>query len=296
MQKINSKKKLGSYPYIGVMISITLALFVTGIFGMLIIYSQGFEQLVRKNIRMEVYLKNGLTETQRLQVQKKLETLPYINTTLSRDSVIRFISKEEAAKKFISETGEDFTKFFGDNPLHDAYLINIDPEFHTEESMAKIKKELEQMNGIREVSYVSNLIKSVNKNFTSIGLALSGLIALLMIIAVLLINNTLRLALFSQRFLIRSMQLVGARNWFIQRPFLVRAIAYGFLSGVLASVAIWLMTDYANRSIEDLALLQNKERMILLMACLLVTGMLVGVISTFFSIRKYLKMSLDELY
>lgn len=263
---------------------------------MLIIYSQGFEQLVRKNIRVEVYLKNGLTETQRLQVQKKLETLPYINTTLSRDSVIRFISKEEAAKKFISETGEDFTKFFGDNPLHDAYLINIDPEFHTEESMTKIKKEIEQMNGIREVSYVTNLIKSVNKNFTSIGLALSGLIALLMIIAVLLINNTLRLALFSQRFLIRSMQLVGARNWFIQKPFLVRAIAYGFLSGVLASIAIWLMTNYANRSIEDLALLQNQERMIMLMACLLVTGMLVGVISTFFSIRKYLKMSLDELY
>jgi len=281
---------------VGVIISITLALFVTGLFGMLIIYAQGFERLVRENIRLEVYLKNGLTETQRLQVEKRLETLPYINKSQPKEVAIRFISKDEAAKKFIAETGEDFTKFFGDNPLHDAYLINIDPSFHTESSMGKIKKEVEKMNGVFEVTYVDNLIKSVNKNFTSIGLVLSGLITLLLITVVLLINNTLRLALFSQRFLIRSMQLVGARKWFIQRPFLVRAIAYGILSGVLASVGIWLLVNYANQGIEDLALLQNKDSMFILMGSLLLVGIIVAVASTFFAIHKYLKMSLDELY
>lgn len=296
MQKFNSRKKLGSYPYVGVIISITLALFVTGLFGMLIIYSQGFERLVRENIRLEVYLKNGLTETQRLQVEKKLEGLPYIIKSKANQSSIQYISKEEAAKKFIAETGEDFTKFYGDNPLHDAYLINIDPQFHTETSMDMIKKEVQKMNGVFEVSYVDNLIKSVNKNFTSIGLVLSGLIALLLIVVVLLVNNTLRLALFSQRFLIRSMQLVGARKWFIQRPFLVRSIAYGTLSGVLASLGIWLIINYAHRNIEDLALLHNETSMFALMGSLLLIGMVVAAASTLFSIRKYLKMSLDELY
>lgn len=263
---------------------------------MIIIYSQEFEKLVRENIRLEVYLKNGLAETQRKQVEKKLETLPYTYKTPASGSSIRFVSKEDAAKKFIAETGEDFTKFYGDNPLHDAYLINIDPQFHSDSSMLKIKKEVEKMAGVYQVSYVEDLIGSVNKNLTSIGLILAGMVALLLITVVLLINNTLRLALFSQRFLIRSMQLVGARKWFIQRPFLVRALGYGILSGILASGFIWALLNYANRNIEDLVVLQNKERMFTLMGSLLILGAVVAVTSTFFSIRKYLKMSLDELY
>src|SRR5688572_893345 len=102
------------------MISITLALFVTGLFGLVTIYSQELERLVRENIRVQVYLKNGLTETQRMQVEKKLESLPYVNQDIESEAPIQFISKNEAAKKFIAETGEDFTKFLGENPLHDA--------------------------------------------------------------------------------------------------------------------------------------------------------------------------------
>jgi cell division transport system permease protein len=296
VQKVNTRKKLGSYPSFGVVISITLALFVTGLFGMIIIYSQEFEKLVRDNLRLEVYLKNGLTETQRKQVEKKLETLPYANKTLTNESPIKFVSKEDAAKKFIAETGEDFTKFYGDNPLHDAYLIKIDPQFHSDSGMVKIKKEIEKMAGVYQVTYVEDLVSSVNKNLTSIGLVLAGMVALLLITVVLLINNTLRLALFSQRFLIRSMQLVGARKWFIQRPFILRSFGYGILSGILASVFIWLLINYANRNVEDLIVLQNKERMFTLMGSLLMVGVIVAVTSTFFSIRKYLKMSLDELY
>jgi cell division transport system permease protein len=296
VQKVNTRKKLGSYPSLGVVVSITLALIVTGLFGMITIYSQEFDRIVRENIRLEVYLKNGLAETQRKQVEKKLETLPYTYQTPENESPIRFISKEEAAKKFISETGEDFTKFYGDNPLHDAYLIKINPQFHGDSSMVKIKTEVEKMAGVYQVSYVADLVSNVNKNLTNIGLVLAGMVVLLLIIVVLLINNTLRLALFSQRFLIRSMQLVGARNWFIQRPFLLRAFGYGILSGILASAFIWTLIDYANRNIEDLIILQNKERMIALMGSLLIVGVIVAVTSTFISIHKYLKMSLDELY
>lgn len=296
VQKTSTKKTLGSYPYGGVIISITLALFVTGLFGLLIIYSQELERLVRENIKVQVYLKNGLTETQRLQLEKKLESLPYVNNTDSEQSAISFISKDSAAKKFIADTGEDFLKFLGENPLHDAYLINISPTYHTKEKLEAISKEIEKINGVFQVFFVEGLIESINKNITRIGVLLIGLIALLLITVVLLINNTLRLALFSQRFLIRSMQLVGARKWFIQKPFLVRSIGYGALSGILASILIWALIKYANQNIEDLAELQNQQRIFVMMGMLLLTGVIVALISTFFSIRKYLNMSLDELY
>lgn len=295
MQQNSTRKKLGTYPSIGVVISITLALFVTGLFGLLIIYSQELERVVRENIKLQVYLKNNLTETQRTQVETKLKQLPYINKTVAENPVV-FISKEDAAQKFIAETGEDFNQFLGENPLHDAFVLTIDPAYHSKESVDKIKAELEKMNGVFEVFYVEGLIESINKNVTRLGIILAAIIALLLITVVLLINSTLRLALFSQRFLVRSMQLVGARKWFIQRPFLLRALAYGFLSGILASAGIWLMVNYANRNIEDLALIQNKERMLTLSICLVMVGMIVAITSSYFAIRKYLKMSLDELY
>jgi cell division transport system permease protein len=296
MQKGLGQKKLGSYPLVGVILSITLALFVTGLFGMLIVYSSQLEKIVRENIRVQVYLKNNITESQRTQIEKKLESLPYIHKPSGGGAAIRFVSKEDAAKQFIAETGEDFTKFLGENPLHDAYLITIAPSYHDQASMEKITKEIESMSGIFQVFYVEELMESINRNVTRLSLILAGLITIFMIVVILLINNTIRLALFSQRFLIRSMQLVGARNWFIQKPFMLRATAYGFLAGLLASVSLWTLIEYANRKIEDFNQLQNVTLLLMLLGTLLILGILVSVTSTFLAIRKYLRMSLDDLY
>jgi cell division transport system permease protein len=292
MQKAYIKKELGNYPYMGVIASITLALFVTGLFGMLIIYSQELERIVRENIRVQVYLKNGLTETQRLQVEKSIESLPYIH----KAEGIQFVSRDDAAEKFIAETGEDFIKFLGENPLHDAFLVTIDPAYHESGEMEKIKAEIEKMNGVFQVFYVEDLIKSINRNVTRVSLVLLGIAVILLITVVLLISNTIRLALFSQRFLIRSMQLVGATSWFIQRPFLARSLLYGLLAGALASIGIWTLVKYANKEIEDLSMLTHTENIFLLMGALLFLGTLVAFTSTFLSMRRYLTMSLDELY
>lgn len=295
MQKGYSKKKLGSYPSIGVIISITLALIVIGLFGVALIYSNQLEKLVRDNIRLEVYLNTNLNETQRNQIEKKLEALPYISKE-TRGPALQFISKEQAAKDFVEKTGEDFTELLGENPLHDAYLVSIDPAYHETAAMQNIKKEIEAMTGVFQVVPKEGLIEAVNKNITSISLILLGLAALLLITVVLLINNTIRLALFSQRFLIRSMQLVGAKRWFIQRPFIVRSLLYGLIAALLASAAIAGLINYAHNEIEDLVLLMNKHHVLLLAGALLLLGMLVAAFSTFFSIGRYLKMSLDELY
>lgn len=294
MEKTTRKKKLGGYPAMGVVLSITLALFVIGLFGLLILYSQQLELQIRQNIRMQVYLRSNLKETQRLQIENKLLTLPYISKRETEKVV--YISKDEAAKKFIAETGEDFIKFIGENPLRDAYMITIDPAYHTREQMEKIKTEIQQMNGVFQVFYVEGVIDAVNDNVTKIGMFLSGLIIVLLATVALLINNTLRIALFSQRFLIRSMQLVGATNWFIQRPFLFRAAGYGIISGLLSCFLLWIISDYARQKITDLNLLHQNDDFLVLEGFLLIAGVILAMVSTLFSIKKYLKMSLDELY
>lgn len=294
MEKVTHKKKLGGYPAVGVMMSVTLALFVIGLFGLLIQYSEKLERQIRQNIRMQVYLKSNLTNSQRLQVENRLLSLPYISK--EADEKITFVSKDEAAKRFIAETGEDFTKFIGENPLKDAYMITIDPAYHTSEKMDSIKSSIQKMTGVFQVYYVEGVIEAVNNNVTKIGLFLGALIVILLITVVLLINNTLRIALFSQRFLIRSMQLVGATRWFIQRPFLLRAAGYGFAGGLVSGGLLWLVTDSAQNKIPDLKTLHNTDDFIKLFALMLILGVVITVASTFTSINKYLRMSLDELY
>ncbi|MBX2916866.1 MAG: permease-like cell division protein FtsX [Cyclobacteriaceae bacterium] len=287
------KKKLGTYPYLSVVLSITLALFVIGVFGALIIYSKELERIVRENVKIQVYLNSQVSDTQRIQLERGLAAKPYVAE--GKESIL-FVSKEQAAKVFIEETGENFKNFLGENPLKDAYLVRIRDDYHDGESLKKIKTEIEQIGGVFQVHYIENVISSINQNITKIGLVLMSLVMLLLVVVMLLINNTLRLALFSQRFLIRSMQLVGARSWFIQKPFLFRAALHGFVAGLLACGLLAAMLSFATQRVEDLTLIQNTNRLILLLIFLIVLGMLVAFLSTYRAVRKYLKLSLDELY
>jgi cell division transport system permease protein len=289
-----SKKKLGSYPSISVVASITLALFAIGVFGALVIYSKELEKAVKETIKIQVYLKTSLSDEERLRMEKIFASKYFLPKNVK--DPIQYISKETAAKQFIKETGEDFQKFLGENPLHDAYLLRISESYQSKQNLAKIKGEIEKMPGVFQVYYVENLIESINHNITQIGLAIMGLVAVLLLIVVLLINNTLRLALFSQRFLIRSMQLVGAKRWFIQGPFLWRASMHGLLSGVIASICLIGLLSVATKRIIELKLIQNNDRLLLLMASLLLLGVLVAVVSSYRAVNKYLKLSLDELY
>jgi cell division transport system permease protein len=288
------KKTLGSYPYISVVLSITLALFVIGVFGVLIIYSNELERAIRDNVKIQVFLKNNLTESQRIQVEKNLSSRKFV--AKGKPGAIQFVSKDEAAKDVIRETGEDFKPLLGQNPLRDAFHVSIDPAFHDSANMARIKKEVEGISGVFQVYFVENLIESINKNVTKIVLILAGVATALLLTVVLLIHNTLRLALFSQRFLIRSMQLVGATRSFIQWPFLLRAALHGLVAGILASALLFGLISLAHKRIEDLALIQNTNRILILVGGLLILGILVSFFSTYRAVSKYLQLSLDELY
>ena len=286
------KKKLGGYPAIGVVTSITLALFVLGLFGNLIIYSNQFGRIVRDNLNVKVFLKSTLTETQRNQIERTIGSKNFVAKT---ENALTFVSKEEAEKDLIKQI-RDYKEILGENPLKDAFIVKVAREFQDTTSLKKVKSEIESINGVIEATYEKHLFDEVNKNFTNISIALLILAVLLIAITFLLVNSTLRIALFSQRFLIRSMQLVGAKKWFIQRPFLVRAISYGLLSSIIASALLWGFSVYAQDRIADLSLLHNQDYFVILLGLLSVMGIIVATLSTFFAIQKYLKMSLDELY
>lgn len=294
-QSSYKKKNLGSYPFASVIFSITLALLVIGLFGALVIYARELERVVREQVRVQVYLKSGLSLVQIQQLQKNLSARYFIAKEAGTDA-IRFVSKEEAAKQFVKETGEDFLQFLGENPLRDAFLIQIDRAYQNPKSFQKLKSEMESINGVFQVYYVESLLESINKNAGTIALGLMALAAILLLLVVLLIHNTVRLALFSQRFIIRSMQLVGATRGFIQAPFLWRSALYGFVASVLASGGLIGLLFTANQKLEGLVLLQNNERLLLLLGALTLLGIFVAVVSTARAINKYLHQSLDDLY
>ncbi len=293
--KVRRKKKLGSYPYVSVVFSITMALFVIGLFGLLLLHANALSRVIRENVEVQVFLNQTISESDRLKIQKTLATKEYVAKT-DGEQQISFISREEAAEDFIQETGEDFRQFLGENPLRDAFVIRIHPDYYNAEALKKIKLDIEGFSGVFEVAYVESLVKSINENLAKISIVLIGFAVLLIIIVTVLINNTIRLALFSQRFLIRSMQLVGATARFIQRPFLARSFAHGLLGGILASALLLLILQYANQQIEDIDQLQDPTKIGVLLVGLLVLGGALGFLSTYRAVKRYLNMSLDELY
>ncbi|MFQ3575646.1 MAG: permease-like cell division protein FtsX [Cytophagales bacterium] len=293
------KRRLGSFPFLSVVFSSTLSVFVAGLFGALGIFYFNQTQIFKNNINVQVYLHKNVSDS----------LIQELKTSLSRQHYVRkenglpridFLTKEEAAKKFIEETGEDFVAFLGENPLRDALIVYIEPDFTDSGNLKTIKSHIESFKTVFEVNYFGNLIENINKNAKKIGLILFLLFILLIIATVLLINNSIRLALYSQRFLIRSMQLVGATNFFIIKPFLWRALWLGFFSGIIAVGMLWLMMYYLDQYLIENELgsfvFDQPTYLLYLSAFMLAVGSFMGLISTYKSVKKYLNMSLDELY
>lgn len=286
---------MGAYHYVSVVFSATLALFVIGLFGIMILQANKLTSIIKQNIELQVYFNKDLSSSQRNRIQSELSNSDYILNT-NGNAAIAFISKEQAATQFIEETGEDFSEFLGENPLRDAYTIKVNENYQTNVKLDSIAQTIERISGVYEVTYVDNLVDSINSNSTKLSLILGGIAILLVIIVILLINNSIKLALFSQRFLIRSMQLVGAKSNFIKRPFLTRAVLYGAIAGAIASALLFGLKYFANQKIEGLDQLQQQELILALYGILILLGAIIAYFSAAKAMNKYLKMSLDELY
>ena len=289
-------KKLGSTPNAIVIISLTIALFLIGLCGLLTLNARKLAEYLKQNVEVQVYLDNDLSTSKLDSIFKMIATRDFV---LKNDNSpqINFISKEVAAKQFIKESGEDYRKLLGNNnPLFNSYSVKIKEEFFTEINLKAIKTDLEKLPGVHEVAYVENVVDEINKNISKIYLILSVFVVLLLIIIVVMVNNTIKLSLYSQRFLIRSMQLVGATNAFIRKPFVVKGGLQGLISGLVACTLLMILQQFAVQQVEGLSVLQEPSKLIILLIALLIIGTLVGILSTFQSVERYLKLSLDELY
>ncbi len=293
--KIKKKKRLGSYPFVSVLFSITLALFVIGLFGMILIFANQITSYFKENIEMQVYLNSNVSENDKIRINKTLATKDYIFTKNNKP-LITFISKDDAAKELIGDTKENFLEILDNNPLKDTYIIKVSPEFQEEVKLDHVKSDIEKIPGVFEASFSKSIVSSLNKNVKTISYILLGIAVLLLLTTAILINNTIKLALFSQRFLIRSMQLVGGTSGFIRKPFLTKGTMHGMVSGILASILLFFILQLGFERIEELKMLHDNEKMLILFVILVIFGGLVGFFSTLRAINKYLKLSLDELY
>lgn len=295
--RVNPRKKtrLGRFKFVSVLFSTTLSLFIVGLFGVIVIQAKTLTAIIRENIEVQVFLNKGLSEQDINRIGTSLKNKPYV---LQKDEEpsITFISQDEAAASFLEDTGEDFTKFLDDNPLRDSYTIAIAEEYQTAEQIEELVEEIQLIDGVFEVTYMADLVESINQNLTKVALVMGGFILILIFTVVMLINNTIKLALFSQRFLIRSMQLVGATRGFIRKPFLGRALAFGILAGIIASGLLMGIIEYTKANIDGFAMLQDYTLLYYLFGALVIIGALLSVLSTLQAVNKYLNMSLDELY
>ncbi len=275
--------------YVTSVISITLVLFIIGLLGLVILHAKNLSDYVKENIGFSIMIKEDVKEADILAFQKRLDILPYVKST-------EYIPKEKAAVILKKELGEDFIGFLGYNPLLTAIDLRLKADYTTVENVVKIEKTLTAFPEVKEVFYQKSLVDLVNRNINKISLVLLGFSLILLVISIALINNTIRLSVYSKRFILRSMQLVGATRGFIRKPFIIKGIVNGVISSVLALGGLMLVVYFAIQQVPELLNIQNMKMYVILVVFILLLGILISWFSTYFAVRKFLRMKTDYLY
>lgn len=270
-------------------LSIALVLFMLGLVGLIVLNAKKLSDYVKENITLSVIMHDDVSQADVILLRKSIDAEPYRKST-------RYITKEEAARELKKELGEDFVEFLGYNPLLPSIEVNVKAKYANNDSLAVIQQQITKNPGVKEVYYQKSLVQTVNQNLKKIGIILLGFSVILIIIAIALINNTIRLSVFSKRFLIKSMQLVGATQRFIRRPFLLKGLLHGFI-GSLVSIGLLIGTMYLlYKNFPELINLADIDLYLILFAGVILVGLIFTWISTYFAVRKYLKIKTDNLY
>lgn len=285
----SSASKKTKTVYISTVISISLVLLMIGLLALIMVHARNLSNYVKENIVLNVIVSDSAKEVDVLALQKQLDTDPYVLST-------QYVSKELAAKNLQKDLGEEFVEFLGYNPLLSSIDINLKAEYANNASIEAFSNKLSKNPFVKEVIYQKSLIDMVNQNIKIIGLIILGFACVLLIISIALINNTIRLSIFSQRFLIKSMQLVGATKGFIRKPFLVSGILHGLLGALIAIILLLVTLLVAQQQIPELVILSNKTEFALVFAGVLAIGIMISLFSTYFAVSKYLRLKIYDLY
>ncbi|EGV42183.1 FtsX-like permease family protein [Bizionia argentinensis JUB59] len=285
----NYQKRRLISSYFSVVLSIGLVLFLLGLLGMLVLNAKKVSDHFKEQVVVTIYLKDTAKDVETKQLEKSLAMSDYVKST-------EFVSKEQAAESMKAENGEDFMAFLGFNPLQNSIDVHVKADFVTAEQLDIIAQEALSKNFVDEVRYDNDLVNLMNDNVKKISfwiLVISGLFTL---IAVLLINSSIRLSIYSKRFTIKTMQMVGATKQFIRRPFVWKSVRLGVIGAVLAITGMAIVLYYIDKTFPELELLNNRILLGVLFMTIFVLGVIITWISTFIATQRFLNLKTDQLY
>lgn len=281
-------RKKSSPSFFYSIISITLVLFLLGILGTFGLFSKKISKYFRENIEVTIILKDNLNQADVYAFQKALDRKPFVKST-------HYLSKEDAAGIMKQQFGEDLS-VLGYNPLYASINFYLNEDYANEDSLKIIEAALAENTMVQEVYYMKALINLVNKNIQKISLLLGAMALLVLLISLTLIDNTIKLLMYSQRFLIRSMQLVGATRWFIIKPYVFRSLFNGTVSGLLAVIILIGLLYFAESKMPNIIEPADLIPFGIIFLSVVLFGIIISLVSSYFAVRKYLSMKLDDLY
>ncbi|MDO9261262.1 MAG: permease-like cell division protein FtsX [Flavobacteriaceae bacterium] len=282
------KRKLRS-SYFSVVNSISLILFLVGILGLLVLKTKKITDHFKEQIVVTVYFKDIAIDAEVEAFKKEVQKAVYTKS-------MTFISRDQAAEAFSKDIGEDFLKFLGKNPLKDAIDIVLNADYVAPEKIEIIEKQLIKNRVVEEVSYDKPLITLLTQNIQKVSFWILVASGVLTFMAVVLINNSIRLSIYSKRFTIKTMQLVGATRSFISIPFIKKSIQLGIIGAVISNIGVFIVVIYINKYLPELLLLKDYGILLTLFIGTIVLGVLISAISTFFATQRFLNLRTDELY
>ncbi|MCX6273145.1 MAG: permease-like cell division protein FtsX [Bacteroidetes bacterium] len=286
-EKYNKRRLQTSY--FTTVVSITLVLFMLGLLGIILYHAKKASEYVKENIGLTVIMNDNVPDASILAIKKSIDNAGYIKES-------KFITREEAAKSLMKDLGEDFVGFLGYNPLLPSLELRMKADYANSDSLKVIEKGIAAHKEVKEIVYQKSLVEVVNKNLRKISFVILGFSTLLLLVSIALINNTIRLAVYSKRFLIKTMQLVGATENFIRWPFLKRGIGHGFIGALAALVLLAGIMYLAQKQLPELLNLQDVKLYFTLFGFVTLLGIIISTISTFFAVRKYLRIRTEYLY
>jgi len=272
-----------------VVISLSLVLFVIGLLGLVLINAQRLSNYVKENIGFTIMLKEGVNEMEIMKFKKVLDAASFAKSST-------FVSKEQATIDLQRDLGEDFVSFLGYSPLLPSIDVKLNATYANTDSLTVIKSELSKNTAVHDIFYQENLIAKLNSNVSRLSFFLLTFCLLLFVIAFALINNTIRLSVYSKRFLIRTMRLVGATNSFIQKPFLVKGIYQGIYSSIFAIFMLIGSIQMIQSETASMLNITDLKIIGIIFILIFISGFLLSWVSTFFAVRKFIKQSESELY
>jgi cell division transport system permease protein len=272
-----------------VVISLSLVLFVVGLLGLVLINAQRLSDYVKENIGFTIMLKDGVTEIETIKFQKELDAADFAKST-------SFITKEQATKSLKNDLGENFVDFLGYSPLLTSIDVKLNANYANTDSLQQITSELNNNPVVFEAYYQKDLVNKLNKNVNKLSFFLLMFCGLLFFIAFALINNTIRLSVYAKRFLIRTMRLVGATNSFIQKPFLIKGVYQGVYSAIFAIFMLIGAIQLVQGDTADMLNIDDLKIIGIVFLLIFISGMIISLFSTFFAVRKYIKLNEHELY